>query len=501
MSGNGSDFEFVSGVRPATGGEVLLVPLASKPKPPLEMLAQVDGLCGDAVSELVEVGALGRDVGHLAHTTRSGSYRRIVVVNLGEATKLDGSRIRKAAACAANWLMSEQARQATVWVDGLVASDVEQPVAEWACGMILGGFRFAEHKQPGQEDQPPARIRVRLASSDRAYVTAKLPSIREAATIARAVNYARRLAHQPANVINPATLAAEARRLARRHKLKCSVLELPALRRLGMNGLLAVGRGAEHKPRLIRLDYRHAPRARTNTVLIGKAITFDTGGYSLKPSQGLEELKFDKCGGAAVLGVMKAVAMLKLPCNVVGLVGAAENAISQEAYRPGDIIRMASGKTVEVISTDAEGRLVLADALWYAQKYCRPTTLIDLATLTGGVVTALGKVAAGLMSNDDALSAALGESGRRTHERLWRLPLWDEYRELIKGRDADIRNTGTKRHAHPIVGGMFLKQFVDDSVPWAHIDIAGTATSNDDKEATGFGVRLLVDYLRRRVPA
>jgi leucyl aminopeptidase len=268
---------------------------------------------------------------------------------------------------------------------------------------------------------------------------------------------------------------------------------------MGMGGLLAVGRGAEHKPCLIRIDYRGAPRVRPNTVLVGKAITFDTGGYSIKPSAGLESMKFDKCGGATVLGIIKAAAALKLPCNLVGLVAAAENAVSQTAYRPGDILKMANGKTVEVISTDAEGRLILADALWYAQKYCKPTALIDFATLTGGVVTALGKTAAGLMSNDDTLSADLGESSRRTHERLWRLPLWDDYRELIKGTDSDIRNAGKKRFAHPIVGGIFLKEFVDDKVPWAHLDIAGPATDENEKEATGFGVRLIVDYLTRRL--
>lgn len=498
MAHNGTDFEFVSGVRATTAGDVLMAPLASKPRPPMQMLSQVDTLCDDAVSELVDVGALGRDVGHLAHTSRSGIYRRIVVVNLGEASKLDGGRIRKAAGSAAKWLIAERIKHVTLWIDGLISNEVDRPTAEWASGMTLAGFRFAEHKRP--DDDEVRKIRIRVASSDKAYVAAKMPSIREAATVAQAVNYARRIAHQPANIINPTTLAAEARRLARQHKLKCAVLDFAELRRLGMGGLMAVGRGAEHRPCMIRLDYRHAPRARTNTVLIGKAITFDTGGYSLKPSQGLESLKFDKCGGATVLGVMKATAMLKLPCNLVGLIAVAENAISQEAYRPGDILKMASGKTVEVVNTDAEGRLVLADALWYAQKYCKPTAMIDLATLTGGVVTALGKLAAGLMSNDDALSAALGESGRRTHERLWRLPLWDEYRELIKGQDADIRNAGAKRQAHPIVGGTFLKEFVDDSVPWAHIDIAGTATTDNDKEATGFGVRLLVDYLRRRVP-
>lgn len=498
MPNNGTTFEFVSKARAAAGDQVLLVPLAMKPKPAMQMLSQVDAFCDDAVSELVDVGAVGQEVGHVSHTTRSGVYRRIVVVNLGEAKKLDVRGIHKAAGRAANWLMAERIKQATLWVDGLFSCELERPVSEWAAGMTLAGFRFTEHKEPSKDEV--TKVRIKVTSSNKDHVAGRLPGIREAVTLAQAVNYARRIAHQPANVINPATLATEARNLARQHQLKCTVLDFAQVRRLRMGGLIAVGRGAEHKPCLIRLEYRGAPRARPNIALIGKAITFDTGGYSLKPSNGLETLKFDKCGGATVLGVMKAAATLKLPCNLVGLIAAAENAISHEAYRPGDILTMASGKTVEVVTTDAEGRLVLADALWYAQKHCKPTVLIDVATLTGGVVTALGKLAAGLMSNDDALSAALGESGRRTHERLWRLPLWDEYRELIKGQDSDIKNAAAKRFAAPIVGGMFLKEFVDAGIPWAHIDIAGTATDEKEKQATGFGVRLLIDYLRRRLP-
>jgi leucyl aminopeptidase len=498
MPNNGTVFEFAAGARAGRGGNVLIVPLAGKPKPPMQTLSQVDAFCDDAVSELVEVGALGKDVGHLAHTTRDGVYRRIVVINLGEAAKCGAHTIRRAAARAAKWLMDNRVKQATLWVDGLLAHEVERPVSEWAAGMVLAGFRFAEHKE--RDSDEIARVRVRVTSADKAYVSGRMTSIREEVTLARAVNYARRIAHQPPNIINPTTLAAEARRMARQLKLKCTVPDFAQIKRLHMGGLVAVGRGAEHKPCLIRLEHKGAPRARTNTVLIGKAITFDTGGYSLKPSAGLESMKFDKCGGATVLGVLKAAAELKLPCNLVGVIAAAENAISEQAFRPGDILTMASGKTVEVVNTDAEGRLVLADALWYAQKHCKPTAMIDLATLTGGVVTALGKNVAGLMSNDDALSAALGESGRRTHERLWRLPLWDEYRDLIKGQDSDIKNSGAKRSAHPIIGGMFLKEFVGEGVPWAHLDIAGPATDENEKEATGFGVRLIVDYLRRRAP-
>ena len=496
MPNNGTTFDFSGGTRTG-GGNVLIVPLAAKPKPPMQLLSQVDAYCDDAVSELVDVGAVGKEVGYISHTTRGGLFRRIVVVSLGEAARLKGDKIRKAASAAAQWLIDEKIKNATLWIDGLLGNRVEWPVSEWALGMALAGFRFGEHKS--QENGAPEKIRIRVASDDKAYITAKMPRIREAVILADAVNYARLVSHQPANFINPVTLASEARRLAQQHKLKCTVLDFAQLKRLGMGGLVAVGQGAAQKPCLIRLEYRGAPRVRPTTVLVGKAITFDTGGYSIKPSGGLESMKFDKCGGAAVLGIMKAVATLKLPCNLVGLVAAAENAVSRDAYRPGDILKMANGKTVEVISTDAEGRLVLADALWYAQKHCKPTALIDFATLTGGVVTALGKVAAGLMANDDAISAELGESGRRTHERLWRLPLWDDYRELIKGYDSDIRNSSGKRQAHPIVGGMFLKEFVDDGVPWAHIDIAGPATDDSERQATGFGVRLIVDYLQRRL--
>lgn len=495
MSTNGTVFEFVGGAR--AGGNVLIVPLSAKPKPPLQMLSQVDAWCDDAVSELVDVGALGAEVGALGHASRGGAYRRILVVSLGEAAKCTANKIRLAAGRAAGWLASEKVKQATLWIDGLLAVDVEQATGEWACGMALAGFRFSELRKP--ETDQPAAVKIKTASADKDLLAARTPEIRTAIQLAECVNYARRIAHLPANVINPTTLAAEARRLARQLKLKCSVLDVTQLKRMNMGGLLAVGGGAAQKPCLIKLEYRGAPNARANTVLVGKAITFDTGGYSIKTAAGMETMKFDKCGGATVLGIMRAAATLKLKCNLVGLIAAAENAVSREAYRPGDILRMASGKTVEVTNTDAEGRLVLADALWYAQKHCKPTAMIDFATLTGGVVTALGKTAAGLMSNHDELSADLGEAGRRTHERLWRLPLWDDYRELIKGQDADIQNSSSKRFAHPIVGGMFLKEFVDDGVPWAHIDIAGPATDDAGTKATGFGVRLIVDYLQHRL--
>jgi leucyl aminopeptidase len=254
---------------------------------------------------------------------------------------------------------------------------------------------------------------------------------------------------------------------------------------------------------LIVLEHPGRPGAKRDrpVVLVGKAITFDTGGYSLKDKNGIVGMKYDKCGGMAVLGVMRAVAALNLKTPVVGIIAAAENMISGKAYRPNDIITTMSGKTVEIISTDAEGRLVLADALTYACKHYKPRVLVDLATLTGGIVVALGNIRAGLMANNDALADALFASGEEVHERLWRMPLDDEYFELIKGDDSDVKNAGG-RWAHPVTAGIFLKQFVDKKVPWAHLDIAGTGDTDKDQPycpmgATGFGIRLLVDYIRK----
>lgn len=498
MAESGTRFEVAAiGKRPPAGG-VLVVPLYGAP-PALAVTSGADALCDGAVSELYRVKAISGEPGELAQTTRSSGYQRIVVVSLGREGALSGQQVRQAAAVAAQWLIRQGVRQAALWIDGLVASELDDAVGEFFLGAALAGFRFEAHRQT--DGTRPEVIRLHVAASEGAQVKRVTPLAQRALELGAAVNYARFLAHQPANVINPATLATEAKRLARAVGLKCTVLAGEQLAKLKLGGLIAVGQGAVEGSRLIRLEYRGAPQSRQHTVLVGKSITFDTGGYSLKPTAGMTDMKFDKCGGMAVLGVMHAVARLKLKCNVTGLLAAAENVVSDRAYKVGDILRMGSGKTVEITNTDAEGRLVLADALWYAQKELKPTALIDLATLTGGVGVALGSAAAGLMSNDDALAAELGEAGRRTHERLWRLPLWDDYKDLIRSGDADIKNSSAKREAHAIVGGMFLKEFVDDGVPWAHLDIASVDSTDTgpagSKLATGFGVRLLVDYLQR----
>ncbi|RPJ41247.1 MAG: leucyl aminopeptidase, partial [Chloroflexi bacterium] len=314
-----------------------------------------------------------------------------------------------------------------------------------------------------------------------------------------AVKMARDLSHEPANIINPLTLSERAQQVAQQAGLKLQILDDQQLAEMGAGAILAVGQGSQTGPCMIILEYAGQEPGASPVVLVGKAITFDTGGYSIKSTEGIVGMKYDKCGGVDVLAALQAAAALKLKTPLVGIIAAAENMISAEAYRPDDIITTLNGKTVEIISTDAEGRLVLADALAYAQKEYQPRAVIDLATLTGGVVTALGKVRAGLLSNNDELSAALFAAGEKTGERLWRLPLDEEYSQKMKGDDADLKNSGG-REGHCILGGAFLKAFVADDIPWAHLDIAGVADTDKDlpyspKGATGFGIRLLIEYL------
>jgi leucyl aminopeptidase len=311
---------------------------------------------------------------------------------------------------------------------------------------------------------------------------------------------ARDLVSHPGNVVTTGYLAEIARGLARRHNLVCRVLEIDELEQLGMNALVAVGKGAAEPPRLIVLEYRGAVEKERPIVLIGKGITFDSGGISIKPGAGMEEMKTDMAGGAAVIGVMEVVATMKLPVNLVVIIPTAENMPDGKAYKPGDVVTSMSGLTIEITNTDAEGRLILCDALHYAQKY-NPVAMIDLATLTGACVVALGHEASGVMGNNQRLLNALKKSGERSSERIWELPVWDCYGESMKSDIADLRNAGS-RDGGSITAGWFLKQFVG-KIPWAHLDIAGTAWCDKAKPcapkgATGVGVRLLVEYLQNR---
>jgi leucyl aminopeptidase len=446
------------------------------------------------------IGLAGKEAGDIGPAYLNGqgdSVTQTITVSLGHRDKLTAETLRRVGAAIAHWVDHHQVGNAGIDLTSLKNLEIKQPTYFLAEGLYLGAYRFDRYKSDHSE-KPSAKIEL-LTETD---PDALKPILDEVEQICAAVILAREWDHEPANVINPLSLAQLAEAVAAECGLKITILDDTRLAELGAGAILAVGKGSQSPPRMIILEYpgQEPPAGSHPTVLVGKAITFDTGGYSLKSTEGIQGMKYDKSGGLIVLATLRAAASLKLSTPLVGIICAAENMISGGSYRPDDIITSLAGKTIEIISTDAEGRLVLADGLAYAQQNYQPRALIDLATLTGGVVTALGHVFAGIMSNHESLTQTLVAAGEKTHERLWPLPLDEEYFASIKGDEADIKNSGG-REAAPITGGMFLQQFVDPQVPWAHIDIAGTAHSAKDlpyspKGATGFGVRLLLEYLR-----
>jgi leucyl aminopeptidase len=370
-------------------------------------------------------------------------------------------------------------------------------------GAILGLYRFDRYKTSGKdsangEAEHPSNLDLLVEAADE---DAARHGADVGAKLAAATSRARDLANEPSNTATPEYLAERAAEISTRHGMQATVLDRSGIEAEGLTGLATVGRSASNEPRFIVLEHQKGGDA-APIVLIGKAVTFDSGGISIKPSGGMEEMKFDMSGGAAVIGAMEAVGALDLPLNVVAIVPATENLPGGDAFKPGDVLRMRSGKTVEILSTDAEGRLILADALTYAARY-EPAAVIDCATLTGACLVALGHHASGLMGNDDDLIAEVQAAGETVGERAWPLPLFDEYTEQIKGDTADIKNSGG-RFAGALTAGAFLKEFAE--FPWAHLDIAGTAYGNKGsayatKGATGAPARLLLEFLLNRSEA
>ncbi|MGH8711263.1 MAG: leucyl aminopeptidase, partial [Burkholderiales bacterium] len=318
-------------------------------------------------------------------------------------------------------------------------------------------------------------------------------ALKQALAIAEGVKLTKDLGNLPPNICTPSYLAEQALQIAKKHNLKAEVLEQKDMEKLGMGSLLSVARGSNQPPKLIVLHYSGAAKKQKPVVLVGKGITFDTGGISIKPAAEMDEMKFDMCGAASVLGSIKAVAEMRLPLNVVGIIPTTENMPSGNASRPGDIVTSMSGQTIEILNTDAEGRLILCDALTYAERF-HPAVVIDIATLTGACVIALGHVASGLYSNDDALARELLNAGEYAHDRAWQMPLWDDYQEQLKSNFADMANIGG-RPAGSITAACFLARFTK-KYSWAHLDIAGTAwKSGKEKGGTGRPVPLLTQFL------
>jgi leucyl aminopeptidase len=384
---------------------------------------------------------------------------------------------------------------ANLVLEALPGPSVNQVVLAQAlgAGVRLRAYRFEKYRTNGEDDAKDSRLQsLTIHLADAAEAQERWPVT---AAIAAGVEHGRDLVTEPANVLNPKQFAEECRKLEAEVGLEVEILDQAELEKLGMRALLGVAQGSVNEPYVAVMRWQGGPEDEAPVALIGKGVCFDTGGISLKPAGGMEEMKWDMGGAAAVFGAIKAIAGRKAKANVVAVLGLVENMPSGNAQRPGDVITAMSGTTIEVINTDAEGRLVLADILHYAKERFAPKAMIDMATLTGAVIVALGHEQAGLFSNDDALAGALSAAGETVGERVWRLPVGEAYAKHIKSEIADIKNTGRAREAGATAGAVFLQRFVGE-VPWAHVDIAGVAWSKRDlplagKGATGFGIRLL----------
>jgi leucyl aminopeptidase len=423
----------------------------------------------------------------LLHAEARGGPRALLLIGMGKAAAVQADDFRRAGAIAVRQAMSLKISSVTVGVSGKLILDADS-LAALGQGAVLAGYRYPRKKS---DPKPPDTVSIVVGFKGASRV------LKAAGALAEGANLARELGDLPGNIATPKHLADTARKLGRSDALRCKVYDKKALQRMKMGGILAVNQGSAKPPFLLELDY-HPAGARKTLCVVGKGLTFDAGGISIKPAGGMEEMKYDMCGAATVLGLMQALAVLKPKgLRVIGIVGTTENMVGAAAYKPGDVITTASGTTIEVINTDAEGRVVLADALHHATKF-KPDAIIDLATLTGAIVVALGHEAAGLFCRDDALADKIEAAAERTDERVWRMPTWSEYDDLIKGRFGDIKNSAG-RWAGSCTAAQFLFHFTGD-YPHAHIDVAGAAWGARKRDyyvdgATGFGVRLLYDLI------
>lgn len=425
---------------------------------------------------------------------------RVLLIGCGRERELDDQKFRRIAETSIKQLNQTGATEAVSYLPelNLKGRDVHWKIRQTVEIVNHVLYQFQEFKSKKKREKKSLR-RLVLTVPSRRELPAGDAAIREAQGISKGIRLTRDLANRPSNVCTPSHLAQQAQQLGKTYKgLKVTVLERDEMRKLGMNSLLSVAAGSNEPPKLIALEYYGDRKDKKPVVLVGKGVTFDTGGISIKPAQAMDEMKFDMCGAATVLGVISAVAELGLPINLVGVIPTVENMPSGTATKPGDIFTTMSGQTVEVLNTDAEGRLILCDALTYSERY-NPDVVIDIATLTGACVVALGKVATGLFGNHSPLVNDLLAAGEYAGDRAWQMPLWDEYQPLLDSPFADMANIGG-RDGGAITAACFLSRFTK-KFRWAHLDIAGTAwLSNADKGATGRPVKLLMQYILERCP-
>ncbi len=482
--------------------DLLIVPITKDDRRLAPEVAAALGPGGGPVAAALASGDFEGDAGETVVVYgASPAFPRVLLLGLGAVKDLTRERARSASATALRKARDLGLGRAIFRLPlapppGILpAAQVELCVE----GSLLGTYRFTEFKTVDREKYKSLGSLTFLLPIG-ADAGGAAEGLRRGRLRAEAVNFARDLANSPANVLTPTELASRARAVAAEAGLTATVLDREACERLGMGAFLSVARGSDEPPKFIVLEYDCGRKNAPRIALVGKGITFDSGGISLKPGLKMDEMKFDMCGAAAVLATMKAVGALRPAVHVVAAIPATENLPSGHATKPGDVVKSLVGKTIEVLNTDAEGRLILADALGYVIRNHQPAAVIDLATLTGAVLIALGHYGAAVLSNDDSLAAKIQASAETSGDRVWRLPLWEEYPEHMRGETADLKNIAdASAGAGTIAGGIFLREFVGET-PWAHIDIAGTAWWDKDrphlpKGPSGFGVRLLLDLI------
>lgn len=460
--------------------------------------AELDEACGGALSRAIAASDFHGNSGQsLTVPTPTGLEKaRIVLLGVGDPAKLDARKRQALGATVYKAINAHRAAEAAFLYEEFkgVRDTPADRVADLAYGVRLRSYRFDKYLTREQKDKKPTArrltIQVRKAAAARA-------AYAPLAAVADGVDFARNLISEPANIVFPKSMASACRALSKLG-VKVEVLGEAQMRKLGMNALLGVGQGSARESQMVVMHWNGGRKGARPVALIGKGVTFDTGGISIKPSAGMEDMIWDMGGAGAVVGAMHAIAGRKAKANVVGLVGLVENMPDGNAQRPGDIVTSMSGQTIEVINTDAEGRLVLADVMCYAQKKLKPELMIDLATLTGAIIVALGHENAGLYANDDELAERLRAAGEAVGEPLWRMPLGDGYDKLIDTPRADMKNVGP-RWGGSITAAQFLQRFAEDA-KWAHLDIAGVAWADKElpvmeKGATAFGVRLLDRFI------
>jgi leucyl aminopeptidase len=480
---------------PATG--VLVVPVLDGRKLTLTGAA-VDKRMGGALARALRGGHFTGGAGQSVEIAAPAGLRasRVIAVGLGKAAQITALTLEAAGGSVAGRLLRSGESSVSLIADPIKGCKLNAAAiaARLANGAVLGSYSFDTYRTTLKPAQKPSLKSITVMVANQA---AARKAYAPLAKVGDGVFFTRDLVTEPANIIYPKTLAREARKLSKLG-VKVEVLGRAKMEQLGMGALLGVAQGSAREAQMVIMRYDGGKRGQAPLAFVGKGVTFDTGGISIKPAQGMEDMKWDMGGSAVVIGLMKALAGRKAKCNVIGVVGLVENMPSGTAQRPGDVVKSMSGQTIEVINTDAEGRLVLADALWYTQKRFKPKLMIDLATLTGAIIVALGNEQAGVFSSDDKLAERLSKSGKNVGELIWRLPISADYDKLINSDIADMKNIGG-RGAGSITAAQFLQRFTN-GVPWAHLDIAGVTWSGKSKPTvpkggTGFGVRLLDDFV------